>query len=61
MSRAVITWIGGTKTIEGATVGDPRVDEELERLSAVKARNVSITFEDEFDIGRYIDDEEEYD
>jgi len=28
VSRAVISWIGGTKTIEGAKLGDTRVREE---------------------------------
>ena len=61
MNRAVITWQGGTKTIEGAQLGDTRVAAELDRLATVGAKNVRLEFQDGFDIGRYIDDEEEYD
>ena len=61
VNRAVITWQGGTKTIEGARIGDTRVKAELDRLAKVNARNVKLEFQSDFDIGRYIDDEEEYD
>lgn len=61
MSRAVITWHGGREVIEGAKLGDPRVSKHLKELEEMKVRGVSLVFEDEFDIGRYIDDEEVYD
>ena len=61
MGFAVITWKGGTKTIEGATLDDSRVKEELDRLAKMNANNVKIEFHVSFDIGRHIDDEEEYD
>lgn len=61
MNRAVITWTGGCKTIEGAKLGDTRVRAELDRLAKVQAKNVKLEFQDSFDIGRYIDDEEQYD
>lgn len=61
MSRAVITWTGGRKTIEGANAADRRVKDELELLAEIGAKNVSVEFQDSFDIGRYIDDEEVYD
>jgi len=61
VNRAVITWTGGTKTIEGAKLGDTRVTETLDSLATKNARDVKIEFQDSFDIGRYIDDEEVYD
>lgn len=61
MNRAVITWTGGCKTIEGAKLGDTRVRAELDRLATQQAKNVKLEFQDSFDIGRYIDDEEQYD
>lgn len=61
MNRAVITWTGGCKTIEGAKLGDTRVKTVLDQLAAQQAKNVKLEFQSSFDIGRYIDDEEEYD
>jgi len=46
---------------EGAKLGDTRVTETLDALATKNARDVKIEFQDSFDIGRYIDDEEVYD
>lgn len=42
--NAVITWRGGQKTIENADLGDPRIDEHLSHLAALRRQGVCLTF-----------------
>lgn len=48
MTDCVVKWAGGSETIKGAELGDPRVAALLDRLAKQGVKRPSIEFVDDF-------------
>lgn len=48
MIGCLVKWDGGSRTIEDAELGDPRVAELLDDLAKAGAKNPSVEFFDDF-------------
>lgn len=48
MTDCIVKWDGGSETIEGASLGDPRVASLLDRLAKNGVKHPSVEFIDDF-------------
>jgi hypothetical protein len=47
MTKAIITWRGGSETVEATSLADATLSPLLERLARTRARDISVEFIDE--------------